>query len=495
MEQERFIDENKIINEKNKVLLIAMVFSICVRVPSNLLFEKNPKLAVYFSVLCIVGGLISYMLIKNNLAVPGMYFTIFLWSLIGVVPVFISPKWENMFLFFYAVFAIIIYERFIPLLIQISVDVIGIIYCFIRFKDTLFANYQIYELPAFLGYHLCAIFILGMLCRISKNTYSDLEKNIRESTEAHRKMSKIFDVTKENVSKLNVSNTQIKTSMESTKGASEQMLLASEEVTKRATEEVTIVENMKNLITDGANQVKDVSASSKEMKELMDSVRDIVEDGSKKVNVLLDEVENIKNNSESAVVLTNKLKTRNSEISDILNILNDITEQTNLLSLNASIEAARAGEHGKGFAVVAEEVRKLAEDSKTFTNKIEFILEELSKLTEQVVNEIVSQKDSVQNCADKTNQVKEFFNKINDNSAVCLKKAENVFEYSDILKNKLDNTLNQTEGVSDSVAGTAAAMEEIAASIEDLKDSIDEVNNSYHNIDNISGSLYGLVNE
>jgi methyl-accepting chemotaxis protein len=66
-----------------------------------------------------------------------------------------------------------------------------------------------------------------------------------------------------------------------------------------------------------------------------------------------------------------------SQIGKITDLINDIAEQTNLLALNATIEAARAGEAGRGFAVVAEEIRKLAEQSKTSSSNISSLLENL----------------------------------------------------------------------------------------------------------------------
>ena len=488
------MDKNKIINEKNKVLLIVVMISFGVRFPVTLIFDNNRKLAVFFAVLGVIASVTLWILIKNNLAKQGMYFNVLLWSVCAVGATMISPKWENMFLFFYAVFAIVIYEQFIPLIIQMCVDIIGITYFFITLQETLFNKYTLFQIPNFLGYHICGIIILGMLCRISKNTYAELEKNIKDSHEANAKISEILDITKENVSELNESNTKIKDNIELTGNAANQMALASKEVTANATREVNAVENMKKLMAQGVNQVNDVSDSSKEMKELMHINTSIVEDGSEKISVLLDEVESIKMNSESTVNLTEKLGKKNEEIAVILQTLNEITEQTNLLALNASIEAARAGEHGKGFAVVAEEVRKLAEDSKMFTNKIDNILEELSQLTLKVSDEIISQKNSVENCADKSNEVKEFFKRINCNSQECLQKAENVFKYSYQLKEDLGNTLNEIEEVSDNVTVTAASMEEIVASIQELDDSMVNVKNSYDSIDKISNRMYGLVN-
>ena len=75
------------------------------------------------------------------------------------------------------------------------------------------------------------------------------------------------------------------------------------------------------------------------------------------------------------------LSERSKQIAEIVNVIGEISNQTNLLALNASIEARRAGEHGKGFSVVAEEVRKLAENTKTST-------EDIANLTKKIEEQI-----------------------------------------------------------------------------------------------------------
>ncbi|MFJ7921940.1 methyl-accepting chemotaxis protein [Lysinibacillus fusiformis] len=89
----------------------------------------------------------------------------------------------------------------------------------------------------------------------------------------------------------------------------------------------------------------------------------------------------------------NHLSERSKQITDIIKVISEISNQTNLLALNASIEAARAGEHGKGFSVVAEEVRKLAENTKSST---EDIVNLTKKIEDQISEAYEDNKNNMQ---------------------------------------------------------------------------------------------------
>ncbi|WP_299018432.1 methyl-accepting chemotaxis protein [uncultured Photobacterium sp.] len=131
---------------------------------------------------------------------------------------------------------------------------------------------------------------------------------------------------------------------------------------------------------------KDIANNTSETAHTSDSMTALAHKGIESSNETKDAVMGLVSNLDKASGVVGQLRDESSRIESILDVIRGISEQTNLLALNAAIEAARAGEQGRGFAVVADEVRSLAQRSQSSVNEIETMLTQLSSACEHTVN-------------------------------------------------------------------------------------------------------------
>lgn len=185
--------------------------------------------------------------------------------------------------------------------------------------------------------------------------------------------------------------------------------------------------NALNEISDGTvKQTADVNNVVKRMGEMEDKFKELKsksenlldetehtlssgEEGSVSIQQLEQQNSHVEKNVSLSYEKIKTLETHSSKIADIIGTINDISEETELLSLNAGIEAARAGEHGRGFAVVAESIGKLAAGSTSATANIERIIEELCRDIENAVSNIEEVKEAMAAQIQATQKVKKIF--------------------------------------------------------------------------------------
>jgi len=198
---------------------------------------------------------------------------------------------------------------------------------------------------------------VGTLTRISHTMVEDLKKQTRDIMEA--------------VNVLAASSNEIAATMTQLASGTEQTAIA-------VTETTTTVEEVKQTAHVSSQKAKRVS-------EISQNAVQVSQTGAKLVNETIEGIRRLREQMEYIAETIVKLSEHNQAIGEIIATVDDLAEQSNLLSVNAAIEAAKAGEHGKGFIVVAQEIKSHAEQSKQATKQVRTILNDIQKASSTAV--------------------------------------------------------------------------------------------------------------
>lgn len=272
-----------------------------------------------------------------------------------------------------------------------------------------------------------------------------------------------------------------------------QVSRAIEEISQGATEQASSAQDGAlgmNKLSEGIDEIAD---TTNHLEQVAFDALDLGNIGLDVVKELASKSDRTKESSNEVSQIVMDMSQKTDQINSISDAIADITEQTNLLSLNASIEAARAGEAGRGFAVVADEIRKLAEQSKQSTEEIRRIIESIQTMSKNAAKAMNESNELVKDQDIAVEETEKIFIKILDAINDLTERIKVIGLSAKSIDSKKDEVVGQIENISSVSEETASASEEVSASTEEINATMDEVTRYAEDLQELAKALESSI--
>lgn len=319
-----------------------------------------------------------------------------------------------------------------------------------------------------------------------KDEFGILGNNVNSMVENVSELIQSVETTSQSLVEASIN---ISSMSEETTASVSEVSHAIQEVANGATSQAqssTIVSESVEVLSNGMDEI---AKETEGISNLSDKTEHLSSMGLRTINDLRENSKKTKANSiETTSIVTNMVKSI-EKINYISKAISEITEQTNLLSLNASIEAARAGEAGRGFAVVAEEIRELSEESRNSTDEIHSIVEEINSNANAAREAMIESTKLLEVQDTDMESTKALFNEIADSVVQLTEAIKKIKTLNEKINENKSEVAEQVESIASVSEETASVSEQVSASVQEVNATMDELTEYANNLESVANKL------
>ena len=299
----------------------------------------------------------------------------------------------------------------------------------------------------------------------------------------------IINVIRSTADKVNFSAQSLSASTEEMNSITEETSLTVQNIAKstdlqahKVDETIKEIRNMERSVKQVANSAELAASAATNASETATKGGDAAKEAVEKINTIYNVTK------ESASIIKH-LGERSNQIGEIVDVITDIADQTNMLALNAAIEAARAGEAGRGFAVVADEVKKLAEGSAKAAEEIAALIQQTQEDTQTAVSSIELGSKEVTEGREVITRTGEALDEIVEVLKSSSDMARRISAATKELSRGMKNVIDSVDEISTSAEKNASSTQETAASMEQMTSSMEDVASSAQKLSDMAIQL------
>ncbi len=291
---------------------------------------------------------------------------------------------------------------------------------------------------------------------------------VKLNAEKDDDIGKLFNGFNQAVENIRGALISVTEAIDATASAGNQISSSTEEMAAGAQEQSAQTMEVASSIEEITKTILESSKNAITASEAAANAGKIAKEGGKIVNETIEGMNRIADVVKKSANTVEILGKSSDQIGEIVQVINDIADQTNLLALNAAIEAARAGEQGRGFAVVADEVRKLAERTTKATKEIATMITQIQKETKGAVVAMQEGTKEVEKGKDLANRAGESLNQIISGSQKVVDMVNQVASASEEQSGAAEKISHSIEGINNVTQESAAGIQQVARASEDL---------------------------